>query len=453
MSKNMRVILDLSIFIIGFVLGLLTIIPGAKAANELRLKNDVIMYGAAALGDSSAANTCSLLDVKSTTKGFLPPRMTTTQEGNISGPIEGLQLHNSTTHFPEFYTGASYRKFALYSLNGLTGDTQTFVNDTNVTVTSSSTTHTLGWTGSLALNRGGTGTAAASANAAFNALSPMTTGGDLIYGGASGVGTRLANGSANQVLQSNGTTLAPTWTTNITGNAGNVSGTVAIANGGTGQTTKAAGFDALSPMSASGDIIYGGTAGTGTRLAKGSDTQILTLSGGLPTWATNAATGNFGAAIYSANFSNGSATVYWDMTSSSYTDFTAHGSPSLTVLLNSSMGTVTAAGSNLPGITISSAPFTGTIRIIATVGPGILTANNGCFRLVEAAGPTLIKASCFHQNASNTSVQPSLVGYYAVTATTSYTFKVQAKSTTGSVFMGSDAIDSDILDFSVEYVK
>ena len=40
---------------------------------------------------------------------------------------------------------------------------------------------------------------------------PMTTGGDLIYGGASGVQTRLANGSAAQVLTSAGGTSAPTW--------------------------------------------------------------------------------------------------------------------------------------------------------------------------------------------------------------------------------------------------
>jgi hypothetical protein len=40
---------------------------------------------------------------------------------------------------------------------------------------------------------------------------PMTTGGDIIYGGSSGVPTRLANGTAGQVLQSNGTTLAPSW--------------------------------------------------------------------------------------------------------------------------------------------------------------------------------------------------------------------------------------------------
>jgi hypothetical protein len=53
---------------------------------------------------------------------------------------------------------------------------------------------------------------------AFNNISPMTTGGDLIYGGASGAGTRLANGTAGQVLQSNGTTLAPTWVTSASTN-------------------------------------------------------------------------------------------------------------------------------------------------------------------------------------------------------------------------------------------
>ncbi len=52
----------------------------------------------------------------------------------------------------------------------------------------------------------------------FDNLSPMSAGGDIIYGGASGTGTRLANGSAGQVLQSNGTTLAPSWVTNTGGN-------------------------------------------------------------------------------------------------------------------------------------------------------------------------------------------------------------------------------------------
>jgi hypothetical protein len=47
---------------------------------------------------------------------------------------------------------------------------------------------------------------------------PMTTGGDLIYGGASGVPTRLANGTSGQVPMSAGGTSAPTWAT-LPGNA------------------------------------------------------------------------------------------------------------------------------------------------------------------------------------------------------------------------------------------
>ncbi len=59
---------------------------------------------------------------------------------------------------------------------------------------------------------------------------PMTTGGDIIYGGASGVPTRLANGSAGQVLTSNGTTLAPSWQA---GGGGITIGTTTITSGTT----------------------------------------------------------------------------------------------------------------------------------------------------------------------------------------------------------------------------
>lgn len=75
--------------------------------------------------------------------------------------------------------------------------------------------------GTLAVSFSGTalpiangGTAATTKTAAFDSLSPMTTGGDIIYGGASGTGTRLANGTSGQVLTSNGGTSAPSWGTN-----------------------------------------------------------------------------------------------------------------------------------------------------------------------------------------------------------------------------------------------
>lgn len=44
-------------------------------------------------------------------------------------------------------------------------------------------------------------------------------------------------------------------------------GTTTISCGGTGQTTASAAFNALSPMTTLGDIIYGGSSGAGTRLA------------------------------------------------------------------------------------------------------------------------------------------------------------------------------------------
>lgn len=45
----------------------------------------------------------------------------------------------------------------ITSLGGLTAVTQTFANDTNVTISSSGSTHTVGWSGTLAAGRGGWG--------------------------------------------------------------------------------------------------------------------------------------------------------------------------------------------------------------------------------------------------------------------------------------------------------
>jgi len=75
-------------------------------------------------------------------------------------------------------------------------------------LTSIGTIATGTWQGTaVGIGYGGTGQTTASA--AFNTLSPMTTAGDLIIGGVSGAGSRLAIGSTNYVL----TVIAgtPTW--------------------------------------------------------------------------------------------------------------------------------------------------------------------------------------------------------------------------------------------------
>lgn len=57
-----------------------------------------------------------------------------------------------------------------------------------------------------------------------------------------------------------------------------------INNGGTGQVTAPAAFDALSPMSQRGDLIYGQQNGAGFRLPVGANGQILSISNNVPSW-------------------------------------------------------------------------------------------------------------------------------------------------------------------------
>jgi len=81
-------------------------------------------------------------------------------------------------------------------------------------------------------------------------------------------------------------TLPATSGTVITGPGG----VVAISGGGTGQTTAAGAFNALNPMTTVGDIIYEGTGPAAARLPIGTSGQLLTVSGGIPAWATVSST-------------------------------------------------------------------------------------------------------------------------------------------------------------------
>ena len=58
-----------------------------------------------------------------------------------------------------------------------------------------------------------------------------------------------------------------------------VSGTLPIANGGTGQTTASAAFNALSPITTTGDLILGNGTNSATRLGIGLNTYVLTSNG------------------------------------------------------------------------------------------------------------------------------------------------------------------------------
>jgi len=121
--------------------------------------------------------------------------------------------------------------------------------------------------GTLGVTGGGTGQITAAA--AYNALSPMTTRGDMEYDSANATAARLGIGTPSQVLIVSGGTL-PAW------------GTAAVAGGGTGQSSLTAYA-----------LLAGGTATTTPvqQIAVGTSGQVLTSNGAgaLPTMQGNPA--------------------------------------------------------------------------------------------------------------------------------------------------------------------
>jgi hypothetical protein len=119
------------------------------------------------------------------------------------------------------------------------------------------------------------GLAAATATTATNIAGG--TGGAVHYQSAANTTALLANGTAGQVLQSNGTTLAPTWTS---APAGLAATTATTANTATTATNLAGGFG--------GAVPYQSAANTTALLANGTAGQVLQSNGTTlaPTWTS-----------------------------------------------------------------------------------------------------------------------------------------------------------------------
>ncbi len=115
---------------------------------------------------------------------------------------------------------------------------------------------------------------------AFDNLSPMSAGGDLIYGGASGTGTRLPNGNAGDVLTSQGTTVAPHWVAPSAGGVYSFIGSAKIAGQGGGNWTRTnTALGAFTAQTAFGGPVVILNPGTGTIQTTDTDLPRFTVNG------------------------------------------------------------------------------------------------------------------------------------------------------------------------------
>ena len=124
--------------------------------------------------------------------------------------------------------------------------------------------------------------------------------GDILYASATNTLSKLSVGTNGFVL-----TLAgglPTWAastggvtsfnTSLSGltpstattGAITLAGTLGISSGGTGQTSASAAFNALSPITTTGDLIIGNGTNSATRLGIGSNGYVLTSNGTTAAW-------------------------------------------------------------------------------------------------------------------------------------------------------------------------
>jgi hypothetical protein len=265
----------------------------------------------------------------------------------------------------------------LLASSASTTNVQTISFGTTGLTPSTATSGVVTVAGTLAVGNGGTGITSFGTGVA-GALGQNVSGSGSIALTTSPVFTTPNLGTPSAVTLTSATGL-PLST--------GVTGTLAITNGGTGQTTASTAFNALSPLTTLGDTLYGGASGVGTRLGIGTTGQVLTVAGGIPSWATPASGGvttiSFGSTgLTPSTATSGAVSVAGTLaianggtgsTSTTYCSLTSNVTGTLPVA-NGGTGVTTSTGS---GANVLATSPTLVTPVLGTPSSGTLSSCTG----------------------------------------------------------------------------
>lgn len=94
--------------VVGFMAGSKFGVGRKPVTNKFEVSGNSSFDGSVIIGGNIISNS-SVLQIESTTQGFLIPRMTTSQRNAIASPAEGLEIYNLTTKTKDYFNGTVWK--------------------------------------------------------------------------------------------------------------------------------------------------------------------------------------------------------------------------------------------------------------------------------------------------------------------------------------------------------